>query len=120
MRNSLLTFILLACPVASGLLQAAPRPNIIVIMSDDMGYSDLGCYGGEIDTPNLDKLAKDGLRYTQFYNTGRCCPTRASLLTGLYAHQAGIGRMTDSCSCRTTAAARKATGVARTKPRPPG
>lgn len=73
----------------------APRPNIIVIMSDDMGYSDLGCYGGEIATPNLDRLAAEGLRYTQFYNTGRCCPTRASLLTGLYAHQAGIGQMTN-------------------------
>ena len=69
------------------------RPNIILIMSDDMGYSDIGCYGGEIDTPTLDKLAKGGLRFTQFYNTGRCCPTRASLLTGLYPHQAGIGWM---------------------------
>ena len=69
------------------------KPNIILIMSDDMGYSDVGCYGGEIPTPNLDALAMTGLRYTQFYNTGRCCPTRASLLTGLYAHQAGIGRM---------------------------
>ena len=75
--------------------EAAPRPNIIVIMSDDMGYSDIGCYGSEISTPNLDKLAGNGLRYTQFYNTGRCCPTRASLLTGLYAHQAGIGQMTN-------------------------
>lgn len=74
--------------------QEPPRPNIILIMSDDMGYSDVGCYGGEIPTPNLDALAMNGLRYTQFYNTGRCCPTRASLLTGLYAHQAGIGRMT--------------------------
>ena len=72
---------------------AAPRPNIVVIMSDDMGYSDIGCYGSEIATPNLDHLAKNGLRYTQFYNTARCCPTRASLLTGLYAHQAGIGQM---------------------------
>jgi arylsulfatase len=72
----------------------APKPNIIVILSDDMGYSDIGCYGGEIETPNLDRLAADGLRYTRFYNTGRCCPTRASLLTGLYAHQAGIGEMT--------------------------
>ena len=72
-----------------------PRPNIIVIMSDDMGYSDPGCFGGEIETPTLDKLAANGLRYTRFYNTGRCCPTRASLLTGLYAHQAGIGRMTE-------------------------
>src|SRR6188768_534155 len=73
--------------------RAADRPNIIVIMSDDMGWSDLGCYGGEIATPNLDAMAKGGLRFTQFYNTARCCPTRASLLTGLYPHQAGIGHM---------------------------
>ena len=71
------------------------KPNIIIIMSDDMGFSDLGCYGGEISTPHLDGLAYAGLRFTQFYNTGRCCPTRASLLTGLYPHQAGIGRMLD-------------------------
>ena len=76
-----------------GLTIAETRPNIILIMSDDMGFSDIGCYGGEIQTPNLDALAANGLRYTQFYNTGRCCPTRASLLTGLYAHQAGIGHM---------------------------
>jgi arylsulfatase A-like enzyme len=75
---------------------AAPRPNIILIMSDDMGFSDIGCYGSEINTPNLDKLASKGLRFTQFYNTSRCCPSRASLLTGLYAHQAGIGHMTQS------------------------
>lgn len=74
-------------------LQAAPRPNIVLILSDDMGWSDIGCYGGEIPTPNLDRLAGNGLRFTQFYNTGRCCPTRASLLTGLYPHQAGIGHM---------------------------
>ena len=74
---------------------AETRPNIIVILSDDMGYSDLGCYGGEIATPNLDALAAGGLRFTQFYNTARCCPTRASLLTGLYPHQAGVGYMTD-------------------------
>jgi arylsulfatase A-like enzyme len=80
---------------STGLAAGAPaRPNIILIMSDDMGYSDLGSYGGEIATPNLDQLAAGGLRFTQFYNTGRCCPTRASLLTGLYAHQAGVGRMT--------------------------
>ncbi len=72
---------------------AAPRPNIILIMGDDMGISDLGCYGSEIDTPNLDRLAAGGLRFTQFYNTARCCPTRASLLSGLYPHQAGIGHM---------------------------
>ena len=69
------------------------RPNIVVIMSDDMGFSDLGCYGGEIATPNLDALATGGLRFTQFYNMARCCPTRASLLTGLYPHQAGVGHM---------------------------
>ena len=70
------------------------RPNIVIILADDMGFSDLGCYGGEIQTPNLDRLAANGLRYTQFYNTSRCCPTRASLLTGLYSHQAGMGWMT--------------------------
>ena len=71
----------------------APRPNIVLIMLDDMGYSDLGCFGGEIETPNIDRLAKGGLRFTQFYNCGRCCPTRASLLTGLGAHRAGLGHM---------------------------
>jgi len=74
---------------------AAPRPNIVVILVDDMGYSDIGCYGSEIPTPNLDKLAAGGLRFTQFYNTGRCCPTRASVLTGLYSHQTGVGHMTE-------------------------
>jgi arylsulfatase len=68
-------------------------PNIVLIMADDMGYSDIGCYGGEINTPNLDGLAAGGLRFTQFYNTARCCPTRASLMTGLYQHQAGVGHM---------------------------
>lgn len=72
----------------------AKQPNIILILADDLGYSDLGCYGGEIDTPHLDKLAANGLRLTQLYNTARCCSTRASLLTGLYAHQAGVGAMT--------------------------
>ncbi len=70
------------------------RPNILFILADDLGYSDLGCYGGEIQTPNLDRLAQNGVRFTRFYNAGRSCPTRASLLTGLYPHQAGIGRMT--------------------------
>ncbi len=69
------------------------RPNIVVILADDMGYSDLGCYGGEIDTPHLNALAADGVRFTQFYNAGRCCPTRASLLTGIYPHQADVGNM---------------------------
>jgi arylsulfatase len=80
-------------PINPAAAQRDTRPNIIVIMSDDMGYSDLGCYGGEINTPNLDALAKNGLRFTQFYNTARCCPTRAALLTGLYPHQAGVGHM---------------------------
>lgn len=70
------------------------RPNILIIMADDLGFSDIGSYGGEINTPNLDKLASNGIRFTSFYNTSRCCPTRASMLTGLYPHQAGIGRMT--------------------------
>jgi len=69
------------------------RPNIVLIMNDDMGISDLGCYGSEIATPNLNRLATGGLRFTHFYNCARCCPSRASLLTGLYPHQAGIGHM---------------------------
>lgn len=74
--------------------RADDAPNIVLIMSDDMGFSDLGCYGSEINTPHLDQLADHGLRFTQFYNTARCCPTRAALLTGVYQHQAGIGLMT--------------------------
>jgi arylsulfatase len=66
------------------------RPNIVLIMTDDMGFSDAGCYGGEIHTPNLDKLAANGLRFTQFYNCARCCPTRASLMTGQYPHKVGL------------------------------
>ncbi|HWL73431.1 MAG TPA: sulfatase-like hydrolase/transferase, partial [Burkholderiaceae bacterium] len=81
------------CLFSHPLLAETKRPNIVVILSDDMGFSDLGCYGGEIQTPNLDALARGGLRFTQFYNTARCCPTRAALLTGLYPHQAGIGHM---------------------------
>src|SRR5215813_5296480 len=72
---------------------AASPPNIVIILADDLGFSDLGCYGSEIQTPNIDKLAGSGLRFTQFYNTARCCPTRASLLTGLYSHRVGIGHM---------------------------
>ncbi len=74
---------------------AQKRPNILLIMADDMGYSDMGSFGGEISTPNLDRLAEGGIKFTQFYNAARCCPTRASLLTGLYPHQAGIGGMTN-------------------------
>src|SRR6478672_10609853 len=63
------------------------RPNVLLIVADDLGFSDLGCHGGEIDTPNLDALAKNGLRFTQFYNTARCWPSRAAILTGYYAQQ---------------------------------
>jgi arylsulfatase A-like enzyme len=77
-----------------GRSDVAARTNIIVILVDDMGFSDLGCYGSEIPTPHLDDLAKQGAKFSRFYNTGRCCPTRASLLTGLYSHQAGVGHMT--------------------------
>ncbi|UXX81005.1 arylsulfatase [Reichenbachiella carrageenanivorans] len=73
------------------------RPNVILILADDMGYSDLGSYGSEIKTPALDQLANNGLRMTQFYNASRCCPTRASLLTGLYPHQANMGFMQEDC-----------------------
>jgi arylsulfatase len=110
--------ILFACGVHA---EEPRKPNIVVILTDDMGYSDLGCYGGEIATPNLDALAKNGLRFTQFYNTARCCPTRASLLTGLYPHQAGIGHMMEdkgrpgytgnlNTSCRTVAEVLKPVG----------
>nr|WP_321412132.1 arylsulfatase [uncultured Carboxylicivirga sp.] len=76
--------------------QDQKRPNVILIMADDMGYSDIGCYGGDVQTPNIDKLANEGVRFTQFYNGARCCPTRASLMTGCYPHQTGIGHMTNT------------------------
>jgi arylsulfatase A-like enzyme len=74
---------------------AAPRPNIVLILADDMGFSDIGCFGSEISTPNLDKLAARGMRMDQFYNNPRCCPSRASIMTGLYPHQVGMGMMAD-------------------------
>src|SRR3954463_6370940 len=81
--------------LALNLMGAAPasRPNVVLVLADDLGFSDLGCYGGEIATPNLDALAAGGVRFAQFYNCARCCPTRAALLTGLYPHQAGVGHM---------------------------
>lgn len=85
----------LQCVAPFAAAAAAPRPNIVVILADDLGFSDIGCYGGEIRTPNLDALAAQGVRFTQFYNVARCCPSRASLLTGLYPHQAGVGDMVD-------------------------
>ena len=91
---------------------ASDKPNIIIIMVDDMGYSDPGCYGGEINTPNIDKLAENGVRFTQFYNASRCCPTRASLLTGLYPHQVGLTHNGNSLTknCVTIAEALKEAG----------
>jgi arylsulfatase len=89
--------ILLALPgVASALAGASTpsRPNIVIVLADDMGFSDIGCFGSEISTPNIDALAAGGLRFNCFYNAGRCCPSRASLLTGQYPHQAGMGWMT--------------------------
>lgn len=77
-------------------VHAKKRPNIIIILADDMGYSDIGCFGSDTQTPNLDAMAKGGLRMTQFYNASRCCPTRASLLTGLYQHQVGVGDMVNT------------------------
>ena len=89
-RNCLLALLLLVLSFGRS-LAAAPaatsRPNILIILADDMGFSDAGCYGSEIATPNLDRLAKEGLRFTQFYNTTRCWPSRATLLTGYYAQQ---------------------------------
>lgn len=84
----------LVCLLTTSSAEAA-RPNIILIMVDDMGFSDIGCYGGEIETPNIDALAAGGVRFSQFYNSGRCCPTRATLMTGLHPHQTGIGWMTN-------------------------
>ena len=91
-RNSLI-FLLACCLIGlAATIHAAEKPNIVFILADDMGYSDLGCYGSEIETPNLDKLAAGGLRFTQFYNTARCWPTRAALLTGYYAQQSSSRR----------------------------
>ncbi len=80
----------LGCSSMAGSSGGGKRPNVLLILADDLGWSDLGCYGGEIATPNLDRLAKNGLRFTQFYNSARCSPTRASILTGLHPHQAGF------------------------------
>ncbi len=86
-RHLFFLVILTLGSLAVGAAAPAARPNILIILADDMGYSDLGCYGSEIATPHLDRLAQDGLRFTQFYNTARCWPTRAGILTGYYAQQ---------------------------------
>ena len=103
-RSFLLPVLCGSLAVATTLVAADQRPNIVVIMADDMGYSDLGSYGSEIATPNLDALAKNGLRFSQFYTTPKCFPSRASLLTGLYPHQSGMGRRVDRLQHSTTVA----------------
>src|SRR5687767_11347396 len=94
-RAQRLLSVLVAISLVSALAVAAAaadeRPNIVVVLVDDMGYSDIGCFGSEIPTPHLDRLAAGGVRFTQFYNSARCSPTRASLVTGLNPHQAGMG-----------------------------
>ena len=89
----LFLFPLLALTLALPAIAAEP-PNLLIIVADDLGYSDLGCFGSGIDTPHLDALAAGGIRLTQFYNTGRCCPSRAAILTGQYPHRVGLGHMT--------------------------
>ena len=96
----LTTFIRIAAAMMLS-LTAAPghadeRPNILIVLTDDMGFSDLGCFGGEIETPNLDALAAGGLRFTEFYNTARCWPTRATLMSGRYSNKLGPSQVTIS------------------------
>ena len=110
------------CAALPAYTQAPPkRPNIVILLADDLGFSDIGCYGSEIEPPNIDALAARGTRYSQFYNCARCCPTRAALMTGLYPHQAGVGHMVDdynrpgyrgnlSQDCPTIAETLRATG----------
>ena len=86
-------FLALSASVAGLGVPRPRRPNILLVVADDLGYSDLGCYGGEIDTPNLNALATNGIRFAQFYSTARCCPSRASILTGQYPHKVGVGHM---------------------------
>src|SRR4051794_36869119 len=91
MRITITLLPLLGCLVGPAPAGAAGRPNIVVVLVDDMGFSDIGCYGGEVPTPNLDRLAAGGVPVSQVYNPPRCRPPRASLLPGLYPHQAGMG-----------------------------
>ncbi len=96
MKHAFLLLTAFAIFAHHGRAAVPAKPNIVVILVDDMGFSDIGCYGSEIPTPNLDSLAANGLRYSQFYNTSRCCPSRSALLTGLYSHQTGVGNMMEN------------------------
>ncbi len=93
-HKTLLTSLFISNITVAVQAQADKQPNIVLIMCDDMGFSDLGCYGSEIHTPNIDSLAMNGIRFSQFKNTGRSCPSRAALLTGRYQHEVGMGWMT--------------------------
>jgi arylsulfatase len=93
---ALLVCVVVASPALAQPATKPSHPNVVIILADDMGYSDLGCYGSGISTPNIDRLASQGVRMTQFYNSARCCPSRAALLTGRYPHQVGIGAMVDA------------------------
>lgn len=96
LRRSCVAFLATAASLAAQTTRpVAERPNVVLILADDLGYSDLGCFGSEIPTPNIDSLAKGGVAFTQFYNMARCCPTRAALMTGKYPHQVGVGAMID-------------------------
>src|SRR3954469_22093424 len=86
-------FLALSASAVGMAVQPKRRPNVLLIVADDLGYSDLGCFGGEIDTPNLNQLASNGVRFSQLYSAARCCPSRASILTGQYAHKVGVGHM---------------------------
>jgi arylsulfatase A-like enzyme len=113
LKNAALGTVGLIASGRSGAMGDKKRPNIVLIMADDMGWSDAGCYGGEIKTPNIDRLAKEGLRFTQFYNCARCAPTRASLMYGVYPQQAGVrsqGRAGKAANCISLAEALKTAG----------
>ena len=107
-----LVFLFIAMIAGSMAATAAElRPNVVLIMADDLGFSDLGCYGGEIPTPTVDALAATGVRFTQFYNNSWCCPSRASLLTRRYPHQVGIGTNNDAYTKRLPANANTPAGL---------
>lgn len=91
MKQVFVWLVLLVCMISAA---RAERPNIVLVLVDDMGWSNIGCYGGRVETPNIDRLARDGAQFNQFYNGARCCPTRATLMTGLHPHQVGVGHMT--------------------------
>jgi len=93
-RRKLLATLIAGCAASNLPAANTPRPNILLILADDLGYSDPGCFGGEIETPNIDRLAADGVRFTQLYNNARCCPSRAALMTGRHPHKVGLGNMT--------------------------